>query len=306
MKSIVLYCCTYSKDLARVLRLVESVSRFNKDKIDFYISVPSKDLELFKSKLPAGACQLLAEEDIIRTNSRIDFDKLYTLRGVVQQQIIKSEFWRLGLAKNYLVLDSDCVFIRDFGMADFLADGDVPYSVVHEGRGFLQATARFGPQRARKEYLDDRRPIMAEFGRDGVVYDYGYAPFLWSSQVWKDLDEKFLQPRGMSFLDAVILHPSEFTWYGEALMHFRSIPVWPREELFRHYHHEHQVWLDRRLAFSNAILSQDYMGVVLQSNWQTWEDFGAPEKSALSRFARSIRRYIKVLKFNWKLLFKQT
>jgi len=305
MQSIVLYCCTYSKDLARVCRLAQSVARFNRDGIAFYISVPAKDMDLFRSHLPAGVCQLIAEEDIVKCNPRIDFDKLYQLRGVVQQQIIKSEFWRLGLAKNYLVLDSDCVFIRNFGRSDFLADGDVPYSIVHEGRGFLQATRRFGPKRARKEYLNDRKPIMDEFGRTGVVYDYGYAPFLWSAQVWKDLDEKFLIPRGWSFLDAVIAHPSEFTWYGEALMHFRSIPLWPREELFRHYHHEHQYWLDRLLGYAPGVLAEDYMGLVMQSNWQTWEDFGSPEKSALSRFARSIRRYMRVLRFYTRLVFRR-
>ena len=302
MKSIVLYCCTYSKDLARVVRLAHSVAKHNKDNLDFYISVPQKDLDLFNSKLPAGVCKVIAEEDIVRSSPRVNFEKLYSLRGVVQQQIIKSEFWRLGISTNYLVLDSDCVFIRYFSTSDFLVDEDTPYSIVHEGRGFLQATERFGPHRARGEFLNDRLPISAEFGRKGVVYDYGYAPFLWSAKVWKDLDEKFLQPRNWSFLDAVIAHPSEFTWYGEALMHFRSIPIWPREELFQHYHHEYQYWLDRRLGYSTDILAKDYLGVVMQSNWQTWEDFGAPEKSAASRFARSIRRYIKVLRFYGRLL----
>lgn len=302
MDGIVLYCCTYSKDMARAKRLAESVARHNKDGIKFYMSVPTKDLALFKENIPSGVCELIPEEEIVRKNSRIDMQRLYELRGVVQQQIIKSEFWRMGLCKNYLVLDSDCVFIRDFGRKDFLADGDVPYSVIHEGRGFLQATARFGPTRARNEFLKDRTPIMAEFGRAGVVYDYGYAPFLWSSLVWKDLDEKLLQPRGWSFLDAVIAHPSEFTWYGESLLHFRSIPIWPREELFRHYHHEHQYWVDKKLGYTNSILAKDYLGVVMQSNWETWMGFGASEKGRLSRFARSIRRMIKKIRFKLGLL----
>lgn len=304
MDSIVLYCCTFSKDLARAKRLVESVALHNKDKIPFFMSVPSKELDLFRKNIPTGLVELISEEEIISKNSLISFERLYSLKGGVQQQIIKSEFWRLELSKNYLVLDSDCIFIKDFFRVDFLASGDIPYSIIHEGREFLQATTRFGPIRARNEFLNDRTPIMQEFGRSGVVYDYGYAPFLWSSLVWQDLAEQYLESRGWSFLDAVIAHPSEFTWYGESLMKFRSIPIWPRQELFRHYHHEHQYWVDKKLGYTTEILAKDYLGVVMQSNWETWEDFGNPEKSSASRFVRSSKRFIKKTKFEFGLLGK--
>jgi hypothetical protein len=202
------------------------------------------------------------------------------------------------------VLDSDCVFIRDFSRSDFLAIGNVPYSVIHEGRSFLQPVARFGPQRARAEFLKDRRPVMTELGREGIVYDFGYAPFLWSRRVWQDLAEKFLAPQGKTLLDAVLMCPSELTWYGESLMKFRSIPIWPREELFRHYHHEHQYWADQKLGYTPEILAEDYLGIVFQSNWQTWEDFGRPRKSAVSRFVRSAKRMIKKIRFEIGLLGK--
>jgi hypothetical protein len=280
--------------------MAESVARHNIEKLPFFISVPKRDLEVFRSHL-AGV-ELICEEDIIAKNPGIRLDRLYSLPGGIQQQIIKSEFWRLGLSENYLVLDSDCVFIRDFGKRDFLAVDNVPYSVVHEGRSLLQATARFGPERVREEFLKDRRPIMNELGREGVVYDFGYAPFLWSRRVWQDLAEKFLAPRSMTFLDAVLLCSSEFTWYGEALLKFRSIPIWPREELFRHYHYEYQYWLDRKLGFTPEILAKDYLGIVYQSNWQVWEDFGPPRKSLPSRIVRSSKRLIKKALFKAGLL----
>jgi hypothetical protein len=297
MEPIVLYCCTYARDLLRARRLAESVAAHNKEGIRFYVSVPRRDLDLFASHLGAGKVEVLCEEDILAANPAMGSARVYAMPGGQQQQVIKSEFWRLGLAESYLALDADCAFIRDFGRRDFLAPDGAPYSVVHEGRELLQSTQRFGPQRVRGEFAADRAPIMREMGREGVLYDYGYAPFLWSRRVWQDLERQHLAPRGETLADLIQRQPSEFTWYGEALMKYRSIPLWPREPLFRHYHYEHQHWLDRMLRMSEEILARDYLGVVYQSNWETWTEYGAPRKSFSSRAARSMKRLAKKIQF---------
>ena len=294
---LVLYCCTFSKDLNRVKKLLQSILQHNKEQLKTYISAPAKDLEFFKSELSAYDFTLINEEDIIRKNPRIDMALLYQKPGGIQQQIIKSEFWRLDISDNYLVLDSDCVFIRDFGLADFIATDNVPFSVIHEGKDILQATERFGPKYARHGFLVNRTPIRDIMGRKGVVYDYGYAPFLWSRKVWEALDINYLQPNQMSFLDAVLKCESEFTWYGESLMKYRPIPLYPREQLFKHYHYEHQYWQDKKLGYTEDILKKDYLGVVYQSNWQTWEDFGQPRKKLMSKMLRSIKRWLKFIQF---------
>ena len=40
-------------------------------------------------------------------------------------------------------------------------------------------------------------------------------------------------------------------------------------------------------------LRNNYLGVVMQSNWEYEKDFGPPQKSMASRLARSIRRNFK-------------
>jgi hypothetical protein len=294
MQPIVLYCCTLARDAVRAVRMAESVARHNRDNLALYLSAPRADLELFRRKLGSRA-QVICEEEILTANPAQDLARVYALRGLVQQQIIKAEFWRLGLSENALVVDSDCKFVRDFARADFLAEPSVPYSVIHEGRELLQFTAAHGPKRVRAEFLQDRVPIMREMGRDGVVYDYGYAPFLWSRRVWSDLAEKHLAPRGETLADAIARCQSEFTWYGESLLRFRSIPIHPREELFKHYHYEHQYWTDVKLGVTEETIARDYLGVVYQSNWETWTEFGAPSKSWLSRAARSAKRGMRRL-----------
>ena len=43
MKDIVLYCKSYERDFLRLRRLLESIQRFNKDKIFFYISTAESE-----------------------------------------------------------------------------------------------------------------------------------------------------------------------------------------------------------------------------------------------------------------------
>ncbi len=297
LNKIVLYCCTFSKDLNRTIRMVKSLQQYNKDNLPLYISVPESEITLFQKYIPAELATIINELDILRKNPRIDLDKLYSIRGGLRQQVIKSEFWRLGLSENYLVIDADCIFLRDFYTSDFIAKEDIPYSVIHEGKDVLLSTGKFGPKKNREHFLQDRNPIQSKLQRLGVTYDYGYAPFLWSKKVWQSFDENYLTPNNKSFLDAILDVGSEFTWYGESLMKYQPIPIYPREQLFKHYHYEHQLWLDLTAGFTEDHLKQNFMGVVYQSNWQTWKDFGKNKKKLTSLALRSIKRTLKKWKF---------
>lgn len=301
-QKIVLYSCTYSKDLTRAIRMAESVSKYNKDNIPFYISVPENEVDLFKNNLKNHPVEILNEKEILRANPKLDITKLYEIRGGLRQQVIKSEFWRLGLSENYLVLDADCIFIKKFYEHDFIATENIPYSVIHEGREVLQTTERFGPNNIRDHFINDREPIKKALGREGVTYDYGYAPFLWNRKVWESLEQNYLAPRKENFLDAVLLCGSEFTWYGESLINFKAIPLYPREQLFKHYHYEHQLWADQTLGYSEKVLAKDFLGVVYQSNWETWQDYGKSTKTRSSLLWRIIKRNLKKVTFKIKII----
>lgn len=159
MPNIVLYCCTFRKDLKRTVKLAQSIQKYNKGNIPFYISVPADDVELFKEYLKDYEAIIFDEKDIFRANPKLDIQKLYEIRGGLRQQVIKSEFWRLGISENYLVLDSDCIFIRDFDEGDFIAKDNIPYSVIHEGRDVLQAIERFGPKRSASTFWPTVSPL---------------------------------------------------------------------------------------------------------------------------------------------------
>jgi Family of unknown function (DUF6492) len=304
---LVLYSCTFSKDLNRVVRLAESVTQHNISHIPFYISVPENEIELFKEALSGHSVTILNERDILRTNPKLNIKTIYEISGSLRQQIIKSEFWRLDLCENYLALDSDCMFIRDFNEADFIVMDDIPYSVIYEGHEFFLAAERFGRPNVRRDFVNVTDRIKTALGRKGIIYGFGGAPFLWSRKVWVSLDKNYLTPRGESLLDAILYSGSELVWYGESLMAFKAIPLYPREQLFRHYDYEYQLWLDRTLGYTEKVLSKEFLGVVYQSNWQTWYDFGPATKTIFSLMVRLTKRFLKHQKFKFLIfigLFK--
>ena len=292
MKDIVLYCKSYHRDVQRAKRLAESIRRFNSSNLPFYVSCPSADLPLFRNIIGNEAVTFLADEEIVAKNPSLNQNDLNALSGGLSQQVVKSEFWRLGICENYLCIDSDAYFIRNFSKDDFLAPGGHPYTVMNESLelrlfGDLHRHARIARNRDA-----ECKAIMEILGRIGRQYDFGPLPVVWNRRVWADLAEKFLVPRGMNFLDAIKLFPSEMRWYGEALLKFKSIELWPVETLFRCYHYEEQYLAAKSSGETNEVLSQLYLGVCMQSNWDKELDHGQNKKGLLSRLVRAIKRRI--------------
>jgi hypothetical protein len=292
MKDIVLYCKSYHRDVQRAKRLAESVRRYNPGNLPFYLSCPSADLALFKNIVGSDGVTFLTDEEIVAENLSIDKNAFGALPGVISQQIVKSEFWRLGICENYLCLDSDSYFIRDCNKGDLLTPSGIPFTVMNESLELRLFGALHRHEKIARNIDADCKNIKDIFGRSGRNYDFGPLPVVWSRRVWVDLAEKFLEPQGMSFLDAMVLFPSEMRWYGEALLKYRSIELWPVETLFRCYHYEDQYRAARKSGETDEVLRRIYLGVCVQSNWDKELDYGQNKKGLLSRFVRTIKRRI--------------
>lgn len=290
MKKFVLYCKSYRNDVLRVKRLAKSIEQFNVERIPFYVSVPSSDMALFKEALANLPANLINDEEIIHANPSLNQEKVDALPGAKSQQIVKSEFWRLGISDSYLCIDSDCVFIRPFSQGDFITSDGYPYTIVHEAKELLQFAINHGMKKVSDDFHKERQAIMEIFGRTGHHYDFGPPPLLWSRQVWAALDEQFLKPRNMNFYDAIVLFPGEIQWYGEAMLKYRPFPLTPVEPYFRFYSYERQFIVGKKQGETVEGLAKDYLGICYQSNWERNFDF--EQKPLLSRIARWIRRRI--------------
>jgi hypothetical protein len=289
MEKMVLYCKSYHRDFNRLVRLARSIEKYNADRIPFYVSVSADDHDLFWPIAQQFGFALIKDEDIISCNANIDSRQFMALPGYLQQQIVKSEFWRLKLSENYLCIDSDSEFLRDFHLQDFISPEGHPYSVIHEEHGLMEELIVRNKTDKLQSYFTDASNVQTELERIGRTYSFGPTPVVWSAAVWSDLDEHFLKSRGMSILDAIVKIPSELRWYGEALLKYQSIPLMPMEPLFKvlHYHWQNSKWLKKMIK--SPYFNMLYLGVIYQSNWDAALDWPKERGSWASRWSRRIK-----------------
>ena len=288
MKNIAIFCKSHAKDIHRATGLVKSAAQFNTDRIPLYISVPRMDLALFETRMDNDSVNLIADEDILaRSFEFLGCRPEEILPGVpphLMQQIVKAEFWRFLPCRNYLVIDSDSYFIRPFSISDFLVSDTVPYTVMHEGKDILQFAARAGKGKVIAEYIELRQEFQHIFGRRGRHFDFGPTPVIWSKTVWEGLSNDYAASRKTNIFELICKHPCELLWYGEYLLHTTPFQIVPVEPLFKVYHYSEQYEEGRRLGENDRVLSQNFFGVVMQSNWDRSMDAPSEKPSGLSRF----------------------
>lgn len=285
-----LYCKSYRTDLRRVLRLAQSVACYNEERIPFYVSVPQSDAALFCQHLSGLPVEVIEDEAILARTPYANQDLATTLPGHLSQQVVKSEYWRLGLSNSYLCLDSDAAFIRPFRQSEFIWRDGTPYTVMDEGHEYLESSLTSGKALVLNDFQGEARRVQTLFKRDGRLYSFGPFPLPWHRAVWESLEEEYLRPRGMNLVDAIRLAPLESRWYGEALLCFNAIPLMPCQPLFKVYHYALQYDQDRHRGITDTHLAQLYAGVIYQSAWEREMDWPSEGGSWLSRIGRRIRR----------------
>jgi Family of unknown function (DUF6492) len=296
LKDIVLYCKSYRRDFLRLKRLLESINRYNVDHIPFYISTPEDQYpDLIAVLGESSGYQWVSDESIIASNPMVSAGIEKKRSGGLSQQAIKSEFWRLGLAENYVCLDSDCVFIKEFHQSDFLAPDGNPYTVIYQNKEFFQLAINRGHSKVVANLRKEGDRVKSLFSRVGPNYYCPCPPFIWSAKVWRSLDIQHLKPKGISFWDISSDEHPETLLYLEALLKYHAIPLHPIDQLFRIYYYDWQYYLLRRMGESEDKLKANYLGVIYQSNWDSGMDFGGPTKSIASLALRRLKRFGRYL-----------
>lgn len=296
MNPIVLYCKSYKRDFIRLKGLLASIEKYNVDQIPFYISTPKDQYQELVTVLGTElGYQWVSDESIVATNPRVAIGIEGTRSGGLAQQTIKSEFWRLGFSENYVCLDSDCIFIKEFFISDFMAHDGSPYTVIYQNKDYFQLSLNRGQKRVQKELEIEASRVRELFGRKGPNYYCHCPPFIWSSKVWQSLDDLYLKPKGLTIWDINTLEHPESHLYLEALLSFKAIPLHPIEQLFRIYYYDWHYYLLRRIGETVAKLKRNYLGVIFQSSWDLGLDYGQSQKSFLSRTLKKIKRFGRYL-----------
>jgi hypothetical protein len=261
MNKIVLYTKSYSGDLDRLKISIESIKKHNIENIPYYVSVPENEINLFKHNIDCLYVNLVSDNDIYNV----------PVQNWNTQQIVKSNFWKLGICENYVMLDSDSYFIKDFFISDFMYNDTTPYTVMHEQKDLFMWTSKYGSSTLNFDPYDsfkqDRTKIMNIFGRSGRIYDFGPGPIIWNTKVWKSLEDDYLIPNDLKFQSLIEYCPSEFSWYGEWLLQKRSIELFPIEPIFKFFHFNQQYQYYKQLGYTEQDFAKQYSGIVMQSNW---------------------------------------
>ncbi len=294
MNHFVLYCKSYRRDLFRAKELLQSINTYNVSKISFFISTPQEDELLFKNHLGTDGYTWVSDESIITSNPHIDHGVVKEFSGGLAQQVIKSEFWRLGFCKNYLCLDSDAKFIKEFKESDFIHEDKTPFTIAHTADDFIAEVNKEGRHYILRNMEKECQSLMSFFDRNGPHYDFGPAPFIWSRDVWQWLADYLWNTHHMTLWDAIALHSTEMRWYGEALLFSKIIPFHPIPPLFKVYHYDWQFKNDQSKNITELELGEKYIGVIYQSNWDKKLEPKEFQKSFLSRCWRFIKtNYLK-------------
>lgn len=267
MKNITLYLKTYSRDIKQAERLLASIDKHNIDKLDIVLSVNPGEVSLFKSV--ASNATVLDDREIFEVKVPMD--------GWRYQQVIKSNFWRVNSAPNYLCLDSDIIFIKDFTQSDFMYTDDIPYTVVHESKDMLEFVALRMPSSIDDIFYQRAQSILRTIiPNTAPKWDWGPGPFIWSNSVWKHFEESYLIPNEMTFDNFMYNFEketetlfSEYILYGEYLWHTELFKVVPKQPLIKSYHWKEQFVEDYDRGVRASHLKHNYLGVGIQSNWIT-------------------------------------
>jgi hypothetical protein len=260
MHNLVLYCKSYIKDLERVIVLAESIKKYNMDNLPFYISVPKEDIAIFQNA--NIHCTTIICDDIIY--------ECKNKNGWFTQQVIKSSFWKLNICENYLCLDSDSYFIKPFYIYDFIAYNNIPYTVMHEQKELFDWAAHSLKQNLKENFDKEKEFMIKYFNRQSKKkWDFGPTPVIWSCKVWRLLDENYTLPSGLTFEKLIEICPSEFTWYGEALLYFKPFEILPLEPLFKVFHYHSQYLEAKKNNYTEEAYKVNYFGICLQSNFNT-------------------------------------
>jgi hypothetical protein len=268
MARTVLFLKSFSRDLDRAKLLVDSVRAHNRAALGLVVIIPKAERALFTNRIGGQDVTYLDEESFAGAQN--------ATRGWIKQQLIKFEFHRLNMAENYVVLDSDDTFIRDFDESEFVASDGRPYFVMSEAKErsrwalkLLKSDGEFAQMF--RQVREQKKTIQSAFGRTGKMYYFQPAP-IFNSPLLKEFDAD-LAKGNLTFEKLLLQSPFEADWIGEWIAKLRIHRVHPCEPLFLELQRSQLIEFEKRQGIGISELAEWYVGIRLCAGWNdltTW------------------------------------
>lgn len=275
---LAIFVKTYAPDLGLVERLVASAERHNRERIPVVVAVPDHEAEVFDSLKRRPGVEVVAESSL---GAPVVTDKIGGFSvGYIQQQVVKLSVHRLGIARNYFLLDSDSMFIRPFGTSDFLDGEGRPLTVLVQDKdqAVTPGYERFGairdPMVTRiADYLGLPAQPRATSHNNTVV----------SSRVLESF-ERWHEAIGLSLVDLMEIAPLEYSWYNFYLQRHHPELVVAVEPLVRMIHTRGEFRALVAQGVTLDSLARSYLGVCINSGWA-----GRDQRRVLAKLDRGSR-----------------
>ncbi len=266
MLNFAMYCKTYRNDLQRVWRMISSFNTHNVEKIEMFLSVPENDISFFES-FSSTTVHLVTDESYGgQYFSKREYHGLGV--GYINQEICKLSFWESRRTENYLCIDADVEFIRDFYHSDFMADTETPYTVLVMDKDLSVEKHYRDFWKQRQSYI---QRIFDFVGLDDRRLRTCHGMQVLSGMVLQSLKDDFMSVKGLSYEDLIAYSPYEFTWYNAWFQKIGIVDEIAVEPFFKTFHMRIEYVVSRLKMIRREDFSISYVGIILNSNWKKTE-----------------------------------
>jgi len=286
------YLKTFIRDFSRVYMLLESFHKYNVENIDLIISCPRKELNKFNFSNFKNIV-LISDEDFASEylSNEICWPNTNMTVGYVNQEICKLVFHKTGIALNYLCLDSDLIFLKNFYVSDFMFNYNTPYTVLIQDKEL--SIQRF----YKKKYWESRQKnvqkIYKYFQLEDPRLKTCHGMQVLNTESLLSLEKDFLKINGLSWLDLLKISPYEFTWYNCWLQKSNLIEIKTCEPFFKTFHCREEYIVSQLTGLRKKDYAYSYIGLVLNSGWLSPKQYKDPPVIFYFLF--------KIISFNYKL-----
>lgn len=209
MKKFAFINKSYSKDLHYSQSLYKAWKKHYKGESPYYVICPKNDYHLFADAFSdASEVQVMVEEELAISH-KLNLEEYQKLRGWESQQIIKMIAGFEMHLENYITMDSDAIFVKDFNDNIFFSNG------------ILKTICAKKPNKGhvRKEIDDIFREGIA-LPKKFEFINFISAFFLWNTKVLQDLEIYIKKTNLRDFIDMIKHSPWETSWYGKFIYLF--------------------------------------------------------------------------------------
>jgi hypothetical protein len=292
---------SYSGDLKFVVRLVGTFHKHNIDNLTLFLVAPAQDLELFR-KLSHPNLVFIAEEQV--PCKLLPASKIPRQAGYINQQVLKLSFHRLNLVENYLALDSDGVFIRDFTQADFIHEDGRAFQVLVEDK-LLKSDADYFDKNWEKRAAELAKiQGFLEIQKSNLKTCHGFQ--ILQSKVLREFEKDILRPKELEFIDLVQEFGYEFTWYNYFLQG-RGEPIHEVEPFFHCVHSGVQLVDLQTKGSTTTDFSRGFVGIIVNGNFQYFSTPATLESRPIinaAAYLESKKLLVLILRFSLALLVR--